>query len=309
MAIEFRCTQCSKLLRVADDTVGKKAQCPECGEVMTIPEPPLVQPAAPPHEDADSASPYQYQSPISAPAMPISQGTLDLGDIFDRAWLLFKANWAECVVPALIVVILNAGVGFLAAALPIIGHIISFLFSLWLGIGLALFFLKKARGQAVELGEIFNGWPYFVNILIATILLLLINSGIVFACLLPAVIVALLLSHVVAMPLVIVGGIVAFGLACWVSLAFSQYRYLILDRDVDPIDALKMSQRLMDGNKLTLFLIGLVSSVLGTAIFLFTCGLGIFLIIPFFGLMQAVIYLTVTGQPTAEQLQSDMAQR
>jgi hypothetical protein len=37
MAIEFRCMQCARLLRVPDNTAGKPAQCPGCGAMMTIP--------------------------------------------------------------------------------------------------------------------------------------------------------------------------------------------------------------------------------------------------------------------------------
>src|SRR5262245_12454820 len=34
MAIEFRCVQCQKLLRVGDDAAGKKARCPDCGTIQ-----------------------------------------------------------------------------------------------------------------------------------------------------------------------------------------------------------------------------------------------------------------------------------
>lgn len=37
MAIEFRCRQCGRLLRTPDDSVGKPAQCPECGGLTTVP--------------------------------------------------------------------------------------------------------------------------------------------------------------------------------------------------------------------------------------------------------------------------------
>jgi hypothetical protein len=37
MAIEFRCPQCQKLLRVGDDAAGKQAKCPGCGTPVTVP--------------------------------------------------------------------------------------------------------------------------------------------------------------------------------------------------------------------------------------------------------------------------------
>ena len=37
MPIEFRCSQCGKLLRTGDDTVGRQAQCPECGSLTKVP--------------------------------------------------------------------------------------------------------------------------------------------------------------------------------------------------------------------------------------------------------------------------------
>lgn len=39
MPIEFRCTQCQKLLRTQDDTAGKQAKCPHCGAMVSIPLP------------------------------------------------------------------------------------------------------------------------------------------------------------------------------------------------------------------------------------------------------------------------------
>lgn len=42
MPIEFRCPRCHKLLRTPDETAGKSAQCPQCGEVQKIPSPPAA---------------------------------------------------------------------------------------------------------------------------------------------------------------------------------------------------------------------------------------------------------------------------
>jgi hypothetical protein len=40
MAIEFRCANCGKLLRVGDDAAGRNAQCPECGGLTPVPAAP-----------------------------------------------------------------------------------------------------------------------------------------------------------------------------------------------------------------------------------------------------------------------------
>jgi len=37
MSIEFHCSSCQRLLRVPDDSGGKKAKCPDCGQVVEIP--------------------------------------------------------------------------------------------------------------------------------------------------------------------------------------------------------------------------------------------------------------------------------
>jgi uncharacterized membrane protein len=104
--------------------------------------------------------------------------------------------------------------------------------------------------------------------------------------------------------LAIVGAITAIALIWYVMLVLSQSNYLILDRNVGIIDSLKMSKDLMEGNKLALFLIGLVSGVLGALLMLMTCGLGMLVVAPYLTMMQAVIYLTITNQPMADQMQA-----
>src|SRR5262245_18905017 len=38
MTIEFHCPHCQKLLKTADDKAGVRANCPGCGESVTVPE-------------------------------------------------------------------------------------------------------------------------------------------------------------------------------------------------------------------------------------------------------------------------------
>lgn len=37
MSIEFRCSQCGKLLRTGDETAGRQAQCPDCKALTQVP--------------------------------------------------------------------------------------------------------------------------------------------------------------------------------------------------------------------------------------------------------------------------------
>jgi hypothetical protein len=47
MPIEFHCSQCDKLLRVPDESAGKKSKCPHCGAISDIPRTFAGSPGAP----------------------------------------------------------------------------------------------------------------------------------------------------------------------------------------------------------------------------------------------------------------------
>jgi uncharacterized RDD family membrane protein YckC len=69
VAIEFRCSQCGKLLRTGDDTAGKQAKCPSCGAILPVPE--LMQTAAAPPAPSPPRgglpnNPFAAESPFSA---------------------------------------------------------------------------------------------------------------------------------------------------------------------------------------------------------------------------------------------------
>ena len=81
MPIELSCTDCGQTLRVGDEHAGKKARCPKCGSIATVPtagESPAPapsdaspfdtdKPAEPvnPFADLPGPSPNPYQSPSS----------------------------------------------------------------------------------------------------------------------------------------------------------------------------------------------------------------------------------------------------
>ena len=87
MAIEFRCTQCNRLLRTGDETAGRHAQCPECGAISIVPSSTASSETSPsPFAPSAGANPFgtapagdaensdnPYQSPASPTYIPPGQ--------------------------------------------------------------------------------------------------------------------------------------------------------------------------------------------------------------------------------------------
>jgi hypothetical protein len=72
MPIEFRCSQCTQLLRVPETAAGKSARCPKCQALMTVPSATAIVQSSgetPPPADAfPPASPPEFGS--APPAVP-----------------------------------------------------------------------------------------------------------------------------------------------------------------------------------------------------------------------------------------------
>jgi phage FluMu protein Com len=302
MPIEFRCTQCGKLLRTGDDTAGKRAKCPQCGTMLAIPAPDAAPPGGsmpPPHPTfapapgypAPGASPYQASSAApgaGAAAMGGLRTTpIDMNDILSRTWAIFKSQIGMCIVLPLIVNLI-AGFAFALiwavtfAIAAILGSPAIFKVLLFFGViavllvflslvcGQVRAFLKIARGQPVAIGELFAFGPHIIPFVIIAILVGLME---------------------------VVGGAMCVAPGIILGCMFSQAIYLVLDRKEGVIDSLSHSKDITTGSKLSIFLIWLVSA-LGAGLFsLVTCGFGGLVSFPFLQLMWCVVYLTITGQP------------
>jgi len=334
MPIEFRCTQCGKLLRTADHTAGKQAKCPGCGTLLTIPassapagpaEPaPGAGPSAgpPPTSGAGGASgppaggwagpagpsvppgawsgpQNPYASPggfaaapfAGAPSGPIPEVgvIIDWNDVFRRAWSIFKAQWLMCAVAVLIVGVLNGVVSQVLGAVAqavgqstrdegvlilciLLAQGVSTLLQTWLGLGQTIFFLRVARGGEPQIGDIFAGGPFFVNGILAAILV----------------------------GLAVIAGMIAFIVpGIILALMFSQVMYLIVDKNAGVMDSLSGSSHITRGNKGTLFLMAILSfgiMLLGFCV----CCIGVFPAAALVSTIFAVAYLMMTGQPTGE---------
>jgi uncharacterized membrane protein len=83
---------------------------------------------------------------------------------------------------------------------------------------------------------------------------------------------------------------------------FSQFLMLIVDRNAGVIDSLRLSKQLTDGNKVTLFVISLLGFLLMMAGVLALC-VGALVAGAFLTLLRPVVYLLLSGQPTASPIQ------
>lgn len=141
MPIEFRCPNCSSMLRTPDESAGKKAKCPQCGTVADVPTEPApgATPAAadpfagispfeqsastdPDNPFADSPAPgtgtaAAPENPYASPRETatdsvfatgeVAKGGLnhrqiDLGAVFTTTWEVFSNNMGPCVLVGLV---------------------------------------------------------------------------------------------------------------------------------------------------------------------------------------------------------------
>lgn len=79
MPIEFRCDKCEHLLRTGDEAAGKKARCPECGNIQAVPATggaaleATAEPLPSDHTPDPLQSPASAQTPsTSQPSAPVA---------------------------------------------------------------------------------------------------------------------------------------------------------------------------------------------------------------------------------------------
>lgn len=66
MPIELKCVKCQKPLRVPDSAAGKRAKCPECGELMSVPGGDLMLPLGGAADSAPILLPTTSEVPLGS---------------------------------------------------------------------------------------------------------------------------------------------------------------------------------------------------------------------------------------------------
>ena len=173
-------------------------------------------------------------------------------------------------VPDIVATIIEAD----APALSLIIRIASFVLSMIIGMGLIKICLRFCDGEKGEFSDLFSCYPLFFNYLIGSILYWLIIM--------------------VGLILLIIPGII------W-AIQFQYYSYLIIDRGLGPIDALKKSSEITKGVKWDLFVLSIVLGVINL-LGLICLVVGLFATIPTTMVAIAFVYRKLLAQTELTKL-------
>jgi phage FluMu protein Com len=291
MPLEFRCSHCQKLLSTPDGTAGKHAKCPACGAVVPIPQQSDVErdetrwhPASTSASAPQTSAGAQGSSVASAPQAPLQPTQIELGDVLTRSWQIFKQCWGQCIVGTWANMAMMAGaigLSFVPCLLrqacepgpeDIVLFVIAGLVVWWLHLGIHRFMLKLARGEPAAISDMLSAGDVFLSSIVALVVFLIaFGVGLAF-CFVPGM---------------------------YVLLACSQFVLVLVDRRVGPWESLRLSMQITTGNKITLFVLGILLWAISTAASAITCGLSAIATSPFWFLAMAVAYVMMTGQRTA----------
>ena len=137
--------------------------------------------------------------------------------------------------------------------------------------GVSFVYLKAARDEPPDVEDVFAGFKDYWNVVLASLAV----TGIVFF----------------GIALLVVPGIIF-----WCKLAFTPY--LVMDRKMPAVDAIKESWRMTTGHAWKVFLIGLLAIPIGLA-GLICVGVGIVISIMWISLAFASLYLAVSSSGEA----------
>jgi uncharacterized membrane protein len=156
-----------------------------------------------------------------------------------------------------------------APLLPnIIVTLVYWLINIFLGLGVTKLTLKLSNNEKAEFGDFFSALPFFFRYLGASILYGLIVLG--------------------GLLLLLVPGII------W-AIKFSQFGYLVIDKNLGPLQALKKSAEITAGVKGDLVLFGLLIFALNLAGFL-CLFVGLFATIPTSWAAAGYVYRNLLAQ-------------
>ncbi len=196
------------------------------------------------------------------------RGTVDIGAALSRGWALLQANMGVLVGGTILAWLVSVGLSFV----PIIGWIVGFIL---LG-SLDYMFLRRIRGEEVQIGDVFAGFNLaMVNLAMAGLVKwLLVTIGLIL-CILPGIYLGV--GYVFALPLVI-------------------------DKKMEFWPAMEVSRRVVHAHWWSMFALVIVLALVGCAGVL-ACVVGLAITIPLASAAFMYVYEDLFGdrqQATSE---------
>ncbi len=189
------------------------------------------------------------------------QPTVDIGDVLNRAFDVYKKNLATLLLVHLLAFVIGAAtVGLLAG--PMMA-----------GVAMVVLAFVDRKEPAPSIGDLFQGFTFFVPALIFAILYFVASIvGQTVLTLLP----------VIGFPLSI-----AFNAALSTAVMFAMFN--IVDRKMDITAAITASVDMVKDNFWIFLGLNVVAGVIGS-LGAFACGIGIVVTIPMYSCMVAIAY-------------------
>ena len=200
--------------------------------------------------------------------------------VIRESWNLFKVHWGVLWGALAVVIAVNVALGYASdkqdASTVFLVSVFSLLVGYYLQLGLMRLSLDLIDGKQASVRQLFDEYPLVLRYIGASI----VYSLIVIAGLL----------------LLIVPGII------W-SIKYSQYGFLMLDKNLGVMESISMSGKVTDGAKTELFWIGIVVGLL-MLVSIIPFGLGLIATIPMSVLVGPLLYRRLVkrheGQGTVE---------
>lgn len=188
--------------------------------------------------------------PEALAAQILARGyTIDIGRCIGRGWELVKKDFWLLVGASCIAFLIMGGVGII----PILGAIAGLIIDGAILGGLYLLVLKRIRGQAATVGDVFAGFSLaFVQLMLGQIVVSLLSVLGLLLCILPGI--YLVISWVFTLPLVI-------------------------DKKLDFWPAMELSRKVVTHRWWSLFGLALVAGLI-SIVGVLACVVGIFVTIP-----------------------------
>jgi DNA-directed RNA polymerase subunit RPC12/RpoP len=318
LTIEFSCQHCGKQLSTSDDKAGRKAKCPQCGDVIVVPAAAVAEEQHIASEvDAELAPPPlpgtggMKSCPMCGERIPISATKcdfcgeelvavpgartgrprkLEVGDVMSTAWDHYTKNFGTAFAANLVYFIL-----IIVSAIPLIGLFIPILIALdrqnepepiylllmipaLLPLLCVTTFLMPGYNKIYL--NISRGDPAEIGTLFS-------GGRYFFKTLIANLVFGLIFG--LGLVLCIVPGVL-------LMLRYWPYLCVIVDEDPPGLECFNRSAELTKGNWGAMFVVGIISYVLNYVAQNFTCGIGSLFTQPLCSLFVTTAYVKMTGQ-------------